>query len=852
TYTLRDSATLRPSLFLESTVSWFDNNFAQLPNLNPDTNHNGFQFNDDRPWMGGNSDHILQARERDTGLDFDHDGAWDRYEDVDPDPDQEDWVDLDGDGRGFVGYWGTGCEGEEDLNCDGEISSERDLNLNGIADPGEDVGLECTNVLRCRGPVVAGTAGNGRLDTEDRNGNFLLDTYRESGPTSFPYWQDRDGDGFPDVGEFVSPLPGDRDFQLDVDTGRRLGPYPYQYDDHRKRFTWREDLSSYVGNLGGTHDLKAGFAWEHEGFSRDTVLRPEVTEPMKVFTGYNRQYYHRVAFLGAPSEVNNAAVAENLGFFAQDNYKPLPNLTFGIGFRVDQERVASRGFTTFDPAAERATYDHLMGLSGLDTVFYDLIQPTGLANDPLYTSGSASDSTRLSQIGLMLRTAAPRFLTRHNLLVDVAAPLLGNYFPDQGADFAGFAALAGSVRKAEEFELTNTNVAPRLSVSWDPFGDGKSKGFGSWGRFYDKLFLQSMLLELGPDGVVRDYLFDSYGFEDSTGYPNNGFGTMTTGSTLSIFQVDRNLSTPFTDELTIGFQREIVPEIALSLTYVHRDYRNQLQDVDLNHATRVNPATGKLLDTFGRPLCERSRFSFKGVCRDALVDPSLSNEAIISPPDGLPDLYIQNFLFNRVMRLGNFNAQTYRGIELELVKRLARKWQMEASYTYSKSWGDAESYSDSFGDDPSVTEFQEGYLDYDQRHVVKLNALAYLPRDWQIGGTAQWASGLPYSSIELGRISLDDVTYTQVRRRFGYVRLGDFIPENRNIHRNNPVYDFNARVQKSFVVGKASGSAFLEIFNLLNSDDLRIYEIHPNQSALQAEEERRFGRRYQVGIQINF
>ncbi|OLC56151.1 MAG: hypothetical protein AUH92_00700 [Acidobacteria bacterium 13_1_40CM_4_69_4] len=62
--------------------------------------------------------------------------------------------------------------------------------------------------------------------------------------------------------------------------------------------------------------------------------------------------------------------------------------------------------------------------------------------------------------------------------------------------------------------------------------------------------------------------------------------------------------------------------------------------------------------------------------------------------DGLPDLYIQNFFFNQILRVGNFNYARYRAIEAELRKRLS----------------------------PSTTEFEFGYRDYDQRHVVKLNA----------------------------------------------------------------------------------------------------------------------------------
>jgi len=79
-----------------------------------------------------------------------------------------------------------------------------------------------------------------------------------------------------------------------------------------------------------------------------------------------------------------------------------------------------------------------------------------------------------------------------------------------------------------------------------------------------------------------------------------------------------------------------------------------------------------------------------------------------------------------------------------------------------------------------------------------------------------------------------------------------FVTENRNSHRNHSVYTFNARAQKSFILGKASASAFLEVFNLLNTDDLRIFTVESTRRSLQSKEERRFGRRFQFGIQIDF
>ena len=95
--------------------------------------------------------------------------------------------------------------------------------------------------------------------------------------------------------------------------------------------------------------------------------------------------------------------------------------------------------------------------------------------------------------------------------------------------------------------------------------------------------------------------------------------------------------------------------------------------------------------------------------------------------------------------------------------------------------------------------------------------------------------------------------YVQSRLAYGHFDPSvGFVTENRNSHRNHSVYTFNARAQKSFILGKASASAFLEVFNLLNTDDLRIFTLQPSRGSLQAKEERRFGRRFQLGLQIDF
>jgi outer membrane receptor protein involved in Fe transport len=839
TYTVRESAVFSPTMFLDSAASWFDNNFQRRATTNPDTNHNGVLYVDDVPALGGNGDGFFQARERDPGEDYDRDRRYDVFEDDDLNGILGGAEDRDLDGRLTPP---VGCEGagHEDVNCNGSLDFEDDLNHSGAAEPFEDTGIPCSLTLQCPDGFIPGTRGNGRLDSEDANRNGLLDVVGTSGQTPFPFWTDTNGDGFPEPSEYRAPVSADRDYTRDL-SGRYSGPNPYEYDDNRTRLTFKEDFSLFVGEFGGSHDLKVGGSFEKEGYdgtvwqrSSLRIPRPRTASRLLGDSSANTPRA-LTAILGIPISLEAESTGKNFGVYVQDTWKPIANLTVGLGLRLDVEDLTSFGYTYFDPSAERAAYNGLIEATGVDLTPNDVnTGGQGLCRDPLYGCSGAGIPPALGVLYSAIRTQAPKRLTRHNSEVDILGPHLSSVLGTD-SDINDLRALGFNVRQREPLEIQNNNVAPRLSLTWDPWADGKSKGFASWGRFYDKLFLNTVTLEQGPDTVTRFYRFDEDGI-DNLGLPDNQFGRSLSQSAPSGFQVDRSISTPYTDEATLGFQREIAPEVSLGITLIRRDFHNQLQDIDVNHYTVRNPITGLYTDDLG----------------DEVLAGALKGSPPAQLPDGIPDLYIQNFFFNRVFRLGNYNEQTYRAVELELVKRLSRKWQMEASYTFSRAQGDAETFLSENGDDPTLSEYEYGYLDYDQTHVIKVNATTYLPGDWRIGGTATWASGLPYSFIQEVE-SNDDVGYFQARRVYGYNNTGGhFVPEGRNTHRNPSLYNFNARVEKNFVMGKASASAFLEVFNLLNSDGLRIYAYDSGVTRFNTFGTREFGRRFQLGIQVSF
>ncbi|HXU12117.1 MAG TPA: hypothetical protein VN898_09145, partial [Candidatus Binatia bacterium] len=548
-------------------------------------------------------------------------------------------------------------------------------------------------------------------------------------------------------------------------------------------------------------------------------------------------------------------------------YKPFPNMTLGLGLRFDREAADTFGYSFFEPAKERAIYDRLVALSGGERGKDDFLQgdndglvSMGIAGDPILVSLPGGFTAGTAALVDPLRQAAISRMTRHHTEARFVSNELATLFPDVltggEADPRRLTAHGVLPQQHERFRLTNNNLAPRLSFSWDPGSNGRTKLFATWGRFYDKLFLSTLVGEEGPDTINREYLLDPDGITGA-GTPDNQIGQATSKAPPSATQVDRGLRTPFSDELTIGFEREIAPEMALMVTFIRRSYRDQIQDRDVNHTLRIDEETGLPRDDIG-----------------AIVAPPGAGEGTINlklqrRPDGKPDLYIHSFFFNQVLRVGNTNEARYNGVEVQLLKRLSRRWEMQASYSYSRAIGAAESFDSRLGNDPSTVEQEFGYLNYDQRHVVKLNGTTFLPGDWQVGASMTWSSGLPYSVISRF-FAMDNVDYQQFRTRFGFSQTTEgeqavFVPELRNSRRNDAELNVNLRAKKALVLGKFSSAVFFEVYNLLNRDDLRVYTYEPDRGAgsgsdelglrsipLQVDATRRFGRRFQVGFQIDF
>ncbi len=652
-------------------------------------------------------------------------------------------------------------------------------------------------------------------------------------------WQDISQDLIPmeegvaqDCLGFDTILPLSFSRCTNLETTRVSGSHFEASRDKRQRLTVRTQMTLHRSLAGQSHQIKLGFRAESERYFRDldrgTDISFSITE--NPFGDPEGLASVRIA---VPQVSSARATGNSWGIFVEDQWKPLGNLAVTLGLRLDREEIDSFGSSPFSPEDEAAAFNERID-NGSNPV--QAIPPSFTAYESV---GDFIDE--LAQImDLPSTRVSLDSLTRQSA-----------FWP--------------ASRRKENIETRNTNVAPRFSIAWDPTHDGRTKIAASAGRYYDKIFLAIPLVELEPIETTLNMtaLFRPQGFVN--------FDTGVVTSPLTARVVDRDLSTPFSDEYTLSVEREVARESSVRVSYIRRKFQDQLQDIDINHlegdqgsCILPSPLDGRVVQisegsgqTITDPYTGEQYVDTDPGRGDGRIDDCtgdvISTGGILGiqtdQPDGLPDLYVQNPGWREILLLGNFNTADYRSVVAEFIRRSYRNWEMQASYTWSRAVGDAEDFDLSLGNEQNLRDDERGYLDYDQRHVVRLNATRFLSRGFRVGTVIRWDSGLPYSIIS-GRqtvFSTPPLYFNQgpreLRTRFR------FPTGQRNDQRNEAYWTFDALLAKEFALGRhGMFQLTAEVFNLFNDSSLRLEEqINGVNTG-----ERRFGRQWQLGFRYAF
>ncbi len=208
------------------------------------------------------------------------------------------------------------------------------------------------------------------------------------------------------------------------------------------------------------------------------------------------------------------------------------------------------------------------------------------------------------------------------------------------------------------------NVAPRVGLSWDVRGDGKTVVKVNWGRFYfnpgvsfsdDVNPLQLTTATFGWADRNRDRKFE---LGELGPFVSLAGGARNT--------VEEGIKSAYTDEANVFFERQIIPNLGLRVGYVWKKQNNQWDLIDV-----------------ARP------FELWSVTR-AATDPGVDGQRGTSDDGQVTAYDLAQVTTSRFeWQARDDYDQRYKNVDLTLSKRMSNRWSLVASYLFTwrnESW----------------------------------------------------------------------------------------------------------------------------------------------------------------------
>jgi hypothetical protein len=325
------------------------------------------------------------------------------------------------------------------------------------------------------------------------------------------------------------------------------------------------------------------------------------------------------------------------------------------------------------------------------------------------------------------------------------------------------------------------DYAPRLGFTWDPSSTHRAKFFGSYGRYYEQIPMdlvirsfsyerQPRIVNYSPTSVTPDPQAEA-----DYGTPSAILGGFTEPS-------DPNIKNQYLTETILGYEREVVPDIAVGVKGIYRSYGRVIEDflcADDGTYCIGNPGEGIMKEVF-----------------------TLDYSHTVTAPRP---------------------KRTYKGVQFDATKRYSNNWQAMASYIYSKLDGNydgefapftnvgadpnisaAYDYYDFFTNGSDLTKItNHGPLSNDRHHQFKVSGVYSSPYKVQIGLSAYYRSGTP-----LTRYGYSDA----------YGRYEFFLTSRGAEGRSPSNYDADLHLGYPISAGRGlTVNILLDVFNVLNT-----------------------------------
>src|SRR5262249_42051020 len=200
--------------------------------------------------------------------------------------------------------------------------------------------------------------------------------------------------------------------------------------------------------------------------------------------------------------------------------------------------------------------------------------------------------------------------------------------------------------------LSNKALAPRIGLAFDVTGDHKTVLRAHFGRYYDALF--------GGQFEFMDVTHQNPHITAEVLGPNR-FHELNRRSPATNLGIDPNIRQSYLNQFLVGLERQLIPDLSLTVQYIKRNFRDFMGFVDTGSV--YVPVSGR----------------------------APGPDTRLGTADDGPNLTVYNLTNpGREFKLFTNPANAFRdydGFQIVGAKRFSHNWQANASYTWSHTRG---------------------------------------------------------------------------------------------------------------------------------------------------------------------
>lgn len=339
----------------------------------------------------------------------------------------------------------------------------------------------------------------------------------------------------------------------------------------------------------------------------------------------------------------------------------------------------------------------------------------------------------------------------------------------------------GTVQEKGLVYKTN-RIAPRIGFTFDLFGDKSTVFKAHYGQFTEAM-LSIYHDRLNPASAYSDYISNYWDGKKWVEFDRTVHE--------ELYHLADDIKHPYLNQFNIGLERELFKDASFSITYIYRDWKNIISFYDTESTYRKVNIT--------------------------VPDPINKTFEVYERTSGTAHYYVlDNVEEGQPWVLGK-PYRRYWGLGFLFNKRFSNRWQLLASYNYSKAWGNQDNtWGDDIGwnsrallwpGDPNYWINADGNSTHDPTHMLKIQGTYILPFDIAFNAYFRAITGNTWTT-----------RYRTKRLPQGRVT---FYAEPAGSYHYPVVYQLDLRLEKIFTLaGKYRLGFILDVFNVFNADTI--------------------------------